>query len=139
VFTETAPALKHLFPDVSFVEIHIHFVIDLGPSFSLSKLVRSGQDNKWCAYTLFTLLEDIHGHPEHIGAHMPHGTHNSKDPWEDEQKEHARFEHSDPDVLIGQSSDEQEYVILIFIFIAQLVLVTTVLSLLLAQNFFTPD
>jgi hypothetical protein len=54
-----------------------------------------------------------------------------KDAWEDERKEDAIFEHSDPGVLIGQLSDDQEYVILMFIFLAQLVLVTTVLSLLL--------
>jgi hypothetical protein len=114
---------------VSFIEIHVHLVTDLGPSFSLSKLVRSTQDKKWRAYTLFTLLEGIHRHPEHIGPHRFQCTHNLKETWEDERKEDTRFEHFDPDILIGQSSDEQEYVIVMFIFLAQLVLVTTVLSL----------
>ncbi|KIM85930.1 hypothetical protein PILCRDRAFT_5032 [Piloderma croceum F 1598] len=65
-----APALQHLFPEVSFIEIYFHFITDLGPSFGPSKLVRSAQDNKWRAFALFILLEGIHGH---IGTYRPHG------------------------------------------------------------------
>jgi hypothetical protein len=109
VFTETAPTLQHPFDDVSFIEVHFHFVTNLGSSFGLSKLVRSSEDNKWRAYTLFTLLEGIHGHPEHVGALRPRGTHNSKDSWEDQRKEDTEFEHADPDVLIGWCSHKQQH------------------------------
>ena len=100
VFTETASSLQNLFPNVSFTNTHLHFVTDIGPSFNLSKLVRFAQDNKWLAFTLFTLFGSIHGHLEHIAAHRPR-THNSKDAWEDERKEDARYELFDPDILIG--------------------------------------
>jgi hypothetical protein len=101
VFTETAPSLQHPFDDVSFIEIHFHFVTELGPSFGLSKLVRSAHDNEWRAYTLLTLLEGLHDHPELVGVHRPPGTHNSKDAWEDKRKEDTEFRNSNPDVLIG--------------------------------------
>jgi hypothetical protein len=101
VFTETAPSLQHPFDDVSFIEVHFHFVTELGPSFGLSKLVRSADDNEWRAYTIFTLLEGLHDHPELVGAHRPPGIHNSKDAWEDKRKEDTEFRNSNPDVLIG--------------------------------------
>jgi hypothetical protein len=101
VFTENMPSLQHPFDDVSFIEVHFHFVTDLGPSFGLSRLVRSSGDNDWRAYTMFTLLEGIHGHPEQVGPLRPSGEHNCKDGWEDERKKDVEFNHSDPDVLIG--------------------------------------
>jgi hypothetical protein len=56
---------------------------------------------------LFTLLDGIRGYPEHVGALISCGEHNSKDAWEDERMQDAEFENSNPDVLIDQCYNEQ--------------------------------
>jgi hypothetical protein len=50
VFTETAPALQHLFPNVSFIGIHFLFVTDLGASLQ-NHLICAGQ-HLACLYAL---------------------------------------------------------------------------------------
>ena len=44
--SETSHVLQYSFPNVSFIEIHIYLVTNVGPAFGLSKLIRSAQDNK---------------------------------------------------------------------------------------------
>ena len=99
VFSTTAPALEHPFPDVTFLSVHFNFNTRLGPCFGIANLV--WEDEGWKAWTCFTLLEGIHGHPQITGAHRRRGAHNDKMSYDERRKEESEFKDKDPQVLIG--------------------------------------
>lgn len=103
VFTSTPPAIERPFPDVTFLSVHFSFNTRQGPSFGLANLV--WEDMEWKAWTCFTLLEGIHGHPQVVGAHRKRGTHNDTMSYDERRVEECEFKDMDPQVLIGQCGD----------------------------------
>lgn len=54
----------------------------------------------WKAYTLFTLLEGIHGCPSRSGPNRSRGTHNNEISYDERRAQEAEFRDRDPAVLI---------------------------------------
>jgi hypothetical protein len=105
VFAITQPKLEHPFPDVTFLSVHFDFNTKVGPSYGIANLVY--QHNEWKAFTVFTLLEGIHGRPQLVGAHRPRGTHNDKLSYDERRAEESELKAESPDVLIGAWMSQQ--------------------------------
>ncbi|KAI5476099.1 monooxygenase [Pseudohyphozyma bogoriensis] len=86
--------------DYQFVEIQFDLTTATGPAFGLARLVPSTGGKLWKVFTLFTMLEGVHGHPERVNRERPRGAHNASVPWSVERSEFADFEQHDPDVII---------------------------------------
>ncbi|KAK4687481.1 hypothetical protein P7C73_g2631, partial [Tremellales sp. Uapishka_1] len=97
-FALKEPALEHPFPDVSFLSIHFDFVTETGPAYGIAALVYEEQE--WKAFTVFTLLEGIHGTTQKIGAARARGAHNSEVSYDDRRAAESEFKDSSPSVLI---------------------------------------
>ncbi|WVR05558.1 hypothetical protein IAU60_002577 [Kwoniella sp. DSM 27419] len=97
-FALKEPALEHPFPDVSFLSVHFDFQTETGPAYGIAALVY--EDKQWKAFTLFTLLEGIHGHTPLVGASRPRGSHNAKLSYDDRRSHEREFDDQDPSVLI---------------------------------------
>ena len=91
--------MEEPFPDVTRLSVHFDFVARLGPAFGIANLV--WEDGTWKAWTCFTLLEGIHGHPQIVGAQRKMGTHNDKMSYDERRKQECDFKDFDPQVLIG--------------------------------------
>lgn len=96
------PALEHPFPDVTFLSIHFDFKTATGPAYGVAALV--WEDTAWKAFTVFTLLEGIHGHPQTVGGTRKRGTHNDELSYDDRRAAEREFKNSSPDVLIGEDT-----------------------------------
>jgi hypothetical protein len=97
--------LEHPFPDVTFLGIHFDFETKIGPASGIARLVY--EDDKWKAFTVFTLLEGIAGHPQRVGSHRARGSHNDKLSYDERRSEEGEFTDSSPDVLIGKRCRDQ--------------------------------
>lgn len=98
---QTPPALESPFPDVTWLRLHFDFETELGKCSGIARLAcKNGQ---WRAYTVYTLLEEIHGWPQATGRNRPYGRHNDREPHDVRRKREADFKDKDPDVLISAS------------------------------------
>ena len=102
VFAETAPAIGHPFEDVTLLTLHFTFNTATGPAYGVAHLAY--ETDAWKAFTCFTLLEGIHGHPQVVGAHRKRGTHNDRMSYDERRAEEQEFKDEDPQVLIGKQS-----------------------------------
>lgn len=93
-----APLLESPFPDVSWVRMHFGFDTTVGPCSGIARLVY--ERGEWKAYTLYTLLEEVAGHPQQVGRNRPRGQHNAAEPHDERRAREAEFADSDPDVLV---------------------------------------
>lgn len=100
VFTETQPNINHPFPDVTLLTLHFTFNTETGPAFGIAHLC--WETDAWRAFTVFTLLEGVHGHPQVVGANRKRGTHNDKLSYDERRAKEAEFEDEDPQVLISE-------------------------------------
>lgn len=57
----------------------------------------------WRAYTVYTLLEEVHGWPQAVGRNRPYGRHNDREPHDARRAREADFKDKDPEVLISGS------------------------------------
>lgn len=73
----------------------------LGPGYALARLTH--KDGEWKLYTLYTVLNGVHGHPQMVGAARQRGTHNDKEPFDARRARETAHQGSDPDVLISES------------------------------------
>lgn len=99
-FANKQPSIEHPFPDVTFLSIHFDFNTATGPAYGVAALV--WEDNAWKAFTVFTLLEGVHGTPQTVGGSRKRGTHNDERSYDQRRAEERDFIDSSPDVLIGE-------------------------------------
>lgn len=92
------PLLESPFPDVSWVRVHFGFDTTVGACSGIARLVY--ERGQWKAYTLYTLLEEVAGHPQQVGRNRPRGQHNAAEPYDERRAREAEFADSDPDALI---------------------------------------
>lgn len=95
----TAPAFEQPYPDVTFLTLHFTFNTTTGSCFGLTRLVFD--TDAWRSFTVFTLLEEIVGHPRRIGERRIRGAHNDKMSYDERREIETEFEDRSPDVLIG--------------------------------------
>lgn len=100
VFASVAPAIEHPYPDITFLTIHFDFQTQLGPAYGIARLV--WDTDAWRAYTVFTMLEGIHGHAQKIGHNRQRGRHNDPLSYDERRAVEVEFKDSQPDVLIGE-------------------------------------
>lgn len=93
------PAFENPFPDVTFLTFHFTFETALGPSYGVTRLV--WDQDAWRAFTCFTLLEEVKGHPRKIGAFRPRGSHNDAISYDEKRDLEREFADSAPEVLIS--------------------------------------
>ena len=98
VFSQIQPSLSDPFPDVTFLNLHANFETSLGPSYLVANLVY--KEGEWQAYTVFTLLEGIHGHPMRVGADRFRGTHNDQESYDERRARECEYKDRDPDTLV---------------------------------------
>ncbi|TXT15275.1 uncharacterized protein COLE_01468 [Cutaneotrichosporon oleaginosum] len=96
--TTTPPALESPFPDVTWLRLHFNFETALGKCTGIARIVKAG--DSWRAYTVYTLLEEIHGWPQAVGRNRPYGKHNDREPHAVRRARETEFKDKDPDVLI---------------------------------------
>jgi hypothetical protein len=101
-FANKQPVIEHPFPDVTFLSIHFDFNTATGPAYGVAALV--WEDQSWKAFTVFTLLEGIHGQPQKVGSTRKRGTHNDELSYDDRRAEEREFTDGSPDVLISEST-----------------------------------
>ena len=58
----------------------------------------------WRAFTVFTLLEGVHGHQPKIGAARNRGSHNDELSYDERRTKEREFTEADPAVLISELS-----------------------------------
>lgn len=87
------------FPDVTWVRAHLEFETEVGKCSCIARLVYD--HGQWKVYTLYTLLEEIHGWPQHVGKLRPYGRHNDKEPYDVRRARESAFLDEDPQVLIS--------------------------------------
>lgn len=100
MFSTIEPSLSKPFDDVSFIDLFFDFETELGPCSGIAHL--SYEKEEWKAFTLFTLLEGIHGVPQKVGAHRPRGSHNDKVSYDEKRAIENDFVDHDPEVLISE-------------------------------------
>jgi hypothetical protein len=101
VFSQVEPSLSRPFDDVTFIDLFFDFETELGSCSGIAHLSYEGDE--WKAFTLFTLLEGIHGYPQKVGAHRPRGSHNDKVSYDEKRAIENDFVDHDPEVLISES------------------------------------
>jgi len=103
------PELQTPFPDIAWIQFLFTFETTIGLCSGVVRLVPiaavpGGQELQWKAHCLFTNLDNLKGHPEHIGPLRNHEPNHGK--WEAARQKEINFEGKDPTVLIiggGQS------------------------------------
>ncbi|TXT08771.1 hypothetical protein VHUM_02899 [Vanrija humicola] len=100
VSPEPAPVLESPFPDVSWVRAHFDFKTALGTASGVARLVFDAQSRQWKAYTVYTLLEEIDGHPQRVGAKRVEGEQNLQETYDQRRARESEFKDKDPKVLI---------------------------------------
>ncbi|BEI85735.1 hypothetical protein CcaverHIS002_0600220 [Cutaneotrichosporon cavernicola] len=96
--TETPPVLESPFPDVTWIRLHFTFDTSLGKCSGIARLVYAA--DVWRAYTIYTLLEEVHGYPQKAGRNRPRGRHNDHEPHDARRAREADFKDKDPEVVI---------------------------------------
>lgn len=91
------PTLQNPFPNYFFVEAFFKFDTKLGPSIGIVKLIQD-DDGNIRAFTLFTTLDGIHGHPFLEGANRLRGKHNTEQSYDEIRQEEVN--NSKPSVII---------------------------------------
>ncbi|ORY30774.1 hypothetical protein BCR39DRAFT_558455 [Naematelia encephala] len=99
-FAKQLPSIDHPFEDVTFLSIHFDFKTETGPCYGIANLVYIADEQKWKAFTVFTLLEGVEGHDAKAGAHRPRGSHNDRLSYDERRAEEVEFTNSSPEVLI---------------------------------------
>jgi hypothetical protein len=102
VFASTLPEVQCPFDDVTFLNIHFTFNTRVGPASGVANLVFEEAVGDWKAYTVFTLLEGVHGVTSTLGANRPRGQHNAPLCHDDTRAEESAFGTCDPEVLISE-------------------------------------
>ncbi|KAL1406101.1 hypothetical protein Q8F55_007784 [Vanrija albida] len=95
---DPAPVLESPFPDVTWVRVHFAFRTGLGTASGVARLVHEGSG--WKAYTVYTLLEEVDGHPQLVGAKRIEGEQNLQETYDQRRERESKFRESDPEVLI---------------------------------------
>lgn len=95
--------LESPFPDVTWLRLHFDFKTALGPASGVARVVYDERAAQWKIYTLYTLLEEIEGHPQRVGANRPYGKHNDKETYDQKRARESEFADKDPEVLIRKS------------------------------------
>ncbi|KAH7104798.1 FAD/NAD-binding domain-containing protein [Auriculariales sp. MPI-PUGE-AT-0066] len=99
-----APALLRPYEDLAWVQLTFTFSTAVGIASAIVRLIPSSKGDKWRAHTIFTNLEELHGHPPKLGPHRD-ATH-FPGTWSGIRKAASDFENEEPAVLIlgaGQS------------------------------------
>lgn len=84
---------------MTWLRLHFDFETGLGNCTGIARLV--SDNGQWRVYTLYTLLEEIHGWPQQSGRNRPWGKHNDREPHDVRRKREAEFKDKDPEVLIS--------------------------------------
>ncbi|BEJ15423.1 hypothetical protein CspHIS471_0500280 [Cutaneotrichosporon sp. HIS471] len=95
---ETPPVLESPFPDVTWIRLHFTFDTSLGMCSGIARLVYAA--DMWRAYTIYTLLEEVHGYPQKAGRNRPRGRYNDHEPHDERRAREADFKDKDPEVVI---------------------------------------
>lgn len=103
VASEPAAVLESPFPDVSWVRAHFNFRTSLGTASGVARIVYDERIKEWKAYTVYTLLEEIDGHPQLVGAKRIEGEQNLQETYDQRRLRESEFEDKDPEVLIRES------------------------------------
>lgn len=88
---------ERLAPDLAWITGMFSFETNFGIGTGVFRIVPTSS-GAWKAYTLFTLLEEIKGHPERLGAlRNPTPDHGM---WTEKRRREVNFEDGDPAVVI---------------------------------------
>ncbi|KZW00709.1 hypothetical protein EXIGLDRAFT_830594 [Exidia glandulosa HHB12029] len=68
------PAIVKPYPDLAWLQLTFNFTTGAGIVSAIARLIPNAEDGVWRAYTLFTNLEGLKGHPPAIG-HLRDTTH----------------------------------------------------------------
>ena len=102
VFADTLPSMQSPFEGVTFLNVHFNFNTRVGPAYGVANLVFEEALEDWKAYTVFTLLEGVHGVKQNIGENRARGEHNTPLCYDDTRALESAFDDKDPEVLISE-------------------------------------